>query len=186
MGEEDLSMLPVVQEALACDHKLTFTYTKADGETSARTVEPLGMVCKQAAWYLVARTPAGMRTFRVSRMRDALVLALGFKRPSNFDLAVYWKHSTATFKEQRQRFIATLALAPEAVGIIEPWCAMTAAPKHSASRALPEKWQIFAVEFESPRQARFAVLGLGSGAKALGPDEFVLEIRNEIARIVEK
>ncbi|MGB6744626.1 MAG: HTH domain-containing protein, partial [Terracidiphilus sp.] len=31
MGEEDLSMLPVVQDALARDRKLTFVYTRADG-----------------------------------------------------------------------------------------------------------------------------------------------------------
>ncbi len=183
MGAEDLSMLPVVQEALARDRKLTFAYTKADGEASVRTVEPFGIVCKQTVWYLVARTPAGMRTFRVSRMRDALVLALGFKRPAKFDLAAYWKRSTDTFKEQRQHFLAALALAPEAVRTLDPWYAMKPVLKHPAAKALPENWQVFEVEFESLRHARFVALGLGSGARALEPDALLREIKSEIARM---
>ena len=186
LAEEDLSMLPVVQDALARDRKLTFIYTRADGETSARTVDPLGIVCKQTAWYLVARAPAGMRTYRVSRMREAIVLALGFRRPAKFDLAAYWKKSTATFKEQRQRFGATLALAPEAVPVVEPWCPMIQVPKHPALRALPEGWAIFDVEFESSRHARFVALGLGSSARAIGPAELLREIASEIARMTTR
>jgi predicted DNA-binding transcriptional regulator YafY len=181
MAAEDLSMLPVVQDALARDRKLTFTYRRADGETSARTVEPLGIVCKQTAWYLVARTPAGMRTFRVSRMHDALVLALGFKRPARFDLAAHWQRSTASFKEQRQRYVATLALGPEAVQSIEPWCAMKRVTPHLA---LAEGWCACEIEFESPRMAQFVTLGLGSGAKVLAPDEFSRQIGRELARMM--
>jgi len=184
LAEEDLSMLPVVQEALARDRKLTFVYTRADGVTSPRTVDPLGIVCKQMVWYLVARAPAGMRTYRVSRMRDAMVLALSFKRPAKFDLAIHWKRSTASFKEMRRYYAATMALGPEAVRTIEKWCAMTPLPKHPAARALADGWMVFEVEFESFGQARFVALGLGSGAKTLGPDELLREVRAELARIV--
>jgi predicted DNA-binding transcriptional regulator YafY len=91
-ANDDTSMLPLVQEALARDCKLTFLYTRADGQTSTRTVDPLGIVCKQTVWYLVANSPAGMRTYRLSRMRDVVPLALTFTRPANFDLATYWSH----------------------------------------------------------------------------------------------
>ena len=83
----DLSLLPVVQDAIARDCKLTFVYSRADGETGVRTVDPYGIVNKQAVWYLVARAPAGMRTYRLSRMQNAVVLAVTFERPANFDLA---------------------------------------------------------------------------------------------------
>ncbi|HUA92781.1 MAG TPA: WYL domain-containing protein [Terracidiphilus sp.] len=185
LAEEDLSMLPVVQDALARDRKLTFTYTKGDGTTSTRTVDPMGIVCKQTTWYLVARTPEGMRTFRVSRMRDAIVLALSFKRPAQFDLAAHWKRSTATFKEQRQRYVATLALSADAVQTIQPWCAMVPVSRPRTGRPLPEDWQVFDVEFESQRQARFVVLGLGTGASTLGPEEFAKEVAAEVARMAE-
>lgn len=185
LAEEDLSMLPVVQDALARDLKLTFAYTKADGANSTRTVDPMGIVCKQTTWYLVARTPEGMRTFRVSRMREAIVLALSFKRPAKFDLAAHWKRSTATFKEQRQRYVATLALSSDAVQTIQSWCAMVPVSRPRTARAIPEGWQVFDVEFESRRQARFVVLGLGTGASALGPDEFAQEVVAEIVCMAE-
>lgn len=186
MGEEDLSMLPVVQDALARDRKLTFVYTRADGDTSPRTVDPLGIVCKQMSWYLIARAPAGMRTYRVSRMRGAVALALGFKRPARFNLAAHWKRSTADFKEQRRSVIATLALGPQAMRIVQGWHRMVPVAKHPAAHKLQKDWQIFEVEFESLGYARFVVLGLGSHARALWPDEFAHEIADEIARMAER
>lgn len=183
MGEEDLSMLPVVQDALARDRKLAFLYTRADGDTRPRTVDPLGIVCKQMAWYLIARAPAGMRTYRVSRMREAVVLAMSFKRPARFNLATHWKRSTAAFQNQQRPTTATLALSPEAVRIVKGWHRMRAVTKHAAARSLPEEWLIFEVEFDTPRYARFVVLGLGAGARVLAPEAFQEEIAEEVARM---
>ena len=183
MGEEDLSMLPVVQDALARDHKLAFIYTRADGDTAPRTVDPLGIVCKQMSWYLIARAPNGMRTYRVSRMRNAVVLALGFKRPASFNLAAYWRRSTAAFQDLQHSMTATLALSAEAMMMLKGWNRMTLVEKHPAARLLPEGWTISNVEFDSDRYARFTVLGLGSNAKALGPEEFVRAIADEVSRM---
>ena len=77
---EDLSMLPIVQDAVARDCRLTFDYTRADGQTGPRTVDPLGLVSKGIAWYLVARAPNGLRTYRISRMRAATPLAVNSRR----------------------------------------------------------------------------------------------------------
>src|SRR6185503_20308808 len=112
---EDISMLAVVQEAVARDRKLTFEYTKADGEQSSRTVDPLGLVSKGLSWYLVARTAKGMRTFRVSRMRKVTVLAVQFERPPRFDLAEHWKAATAELDRKRASFRTVLSLKPESV-----------------------------------------------------------------------
>jgi len=182
-SSDDLSMLPIVQQALARDCKLTFLYTRSDGETGTRTVDPLGIVCKQTIWYLVARTPAGMRTYRVSRMREAVVLALPFERPKGFDLAVYWTKSTAQLSEQRRHVSATLALSPEGVLLIDRWCPMIPVPNPPARPQLQEGWRLFKVEFESLQQACFMVLGLGSRVLAFAPDDLCREIAEEISRM---
>jgi predicted DNA-binding transcriptional regulator YafY len=173
---DDPTMLPVVQNALAQNCKLTFHYTRPDGETSSRTVDPLGIVCKQTVWYLVAQTPAGMRTYRVSRMRDAVALALQFERPAKFDLAAYWKQSTAKLRDQKRTVSATTALSSEAVQTINRWCPMTAIPNHPRQSSLPQGWRIFEVEFENYQQARFVILGLGPRAIALAPTALRKEI----------
>src|SRR5277367_461619 len=111
---EDLSMLPIVQDAVARDCRLTFDYTRADGQTAPRTVDPLGIVAKGIAWYLVARAPNGFRTYRVSRMRAVTPLAPTFERPANFKLSAYWETSPAAFHENRTPFEATIAAEPQA------------------------------------------------------------------------
>ena len=97
---ENLSMLPIVQEAVSRDRKLSFWYRK-ERERVERNVDPLGLVAKGSAWYLVAQTPRGFRTYRVSRIEEARLLDQPVERPADFDLASYWKSSTAQFREGR-------------------------------------------------------------------------------------
>src|ERR687895_118902 len=49
-------------------------YTDARGAVSDRVVHPLGLVSKGTTWYLVADTDAGLRTFRVWRVRSVGLL----------------------------------------------------------------------------------------------------------------
>jgi predicted DNA-binding transcriptional regulator YafY len=182
MDAEDLSMLSIVQEALAQDRKLSFSYTKANGESSRRTADPFGIVCKQSSWYLVARTAKGMRTFRVSRMREVVALALKFNRPARFDLAAHWKRSTADLFESRQRFVATLELPEEAASTLRRRCAVN--PVETVSRSiLSEEWATYEVEFESRGQAQFVVLGLGDKVEVLAPGWLRETVAAQIAEL---
>ena len=97
---ESLPMLPVVQDAVWRDRKLTFRYWRAGRELVERTVDPLGLVVKRSTWYLFARTPDGFRTYRVSRIEDARLLDMPAERPANFDLVAYWKSSTERFQDE--------------------------------------------------------------------------------------
>jgi serine phosphatase RsbU (regulator of sigma subunit)/biotin operon repressor len=99
-SSENLSMLPVVQDAVWRDRKLSFRYWKAGRELVERTVDPLGLVAKGSAWYLFAHTADGFRTYRVSRMENAQVLDEPFQRPRNFDLEAQWKASTDRFRNE--------------------------------------------------------------------------------------
>jgi predicted DNA-binding transcriptional regulator YafY len=183
---DDLSMLPIVQDALARDLKLTFTYTRADGETTARTAEPLGIVCKQSVWYLVAQTPAGMRTFRVSRIRDATVLPQTFERPAGFDLAQYWTTATERLRDRRDAVNATLALSPKGAAALREWRVMRPIGDHPTASRLPPEWFIFEIEFDDLPQARFTALGLGMEAIVLDPEPLRDEIESEASRVVER
>lgn len=164
---EDLSMLAAVQDAVARGRKLAFDYTRADGQKAPRTVDPLGLVAKGLSWYLVARAPHGMRTYRVSRMESVTVLAAGFERPARFNLASYWKQSTAELEGKRGSYAAVLALTEEKARQLQAWCA--AAPVES--REAPEDWVTLRVDFDTVGQARFLVLGLGAGVRVLAPEE---------------
>jgi predicted DNA-binding transcriptional regulator YafY len=185
-SSDDLSLLPIVQDAIARDRKLTFLYSRADGESGVRTVDPFGIVAKQAIWYLVARAPAGMRTYRISRMQNAVVLAVTFERPANFDLAAHWKTATAQLQQKREQFRATLALAPDAAVSLSRWCRVSPAPEAQCTPAIPAKWTILNVSFESGDEARFVILGFGARAHVLAPatlrDKVMEEMQAAVAR----
>lgn len=180
---EDLSMLNAVQDAVARERKLAFEYTKANGEKAPRTVDPLGLVAKGLSWYLVARGANGIRTYRVSRMEHVTMLAGGFERPPRFDLAEFWKQSTAELDRQRSRYSTVLSLTPAAAQRLKGWCATAAVP-NSDDRNHDDR-VLLEVVFDSEAHARFTVLGLGSRARVLKPDALRQWILAEASAVAE-
>ncbi len=176
---ENLSMLTVVQDAVARERQLAFDYVRADGQRSARTVDPLGLVAKGTSWYLVARGGSGLRTFRVSRISGATVLASGFERPARFDLAAYWARTTAELEERRKRFPVVLAVAPGAAQMLAPRCPTEPVQIPKGAGPVPEGWITVRAEFDDEPFARFVVLGLGTRALAIEPLEFRRRIQEE-------
>ena len=118
--EQNLSALPLVQDAVSRDRTLMIRYRQTGRERVERTIHPLGLVAKGTTWYLVANTPKGFRTYRVSRIEEATVLETRFERPANFDLETYWKASTEQFR-LRQQYVATLRLEPRAADSLRMW-----------------------------------------------------------------
>ena len=181
---EDLSMLPIVQDAVARNCRLTFDYTRADGETAPRTVDPLGIVAKGISWYLVARAPNGMRTYRVSRMRAVTPLASTFERPANFKLASYWEASTKQLQEQRRHFDAIVSADPQAAQSLRGWCATS--PLTEQPKPVREGWITLKVRFEDEEQARFIILGFGPRVHVVEPAALCERILADAAAILDR
>jgi predicted DNA-binding transcriptional regulator YafY len=167
---EDLSMLSTVQDAVARDRKLTFDYTRADGEQSSRTVDAMGLVSKGLNWYLVARTANGMRTFRVSRMKRVTLLAVGFERPARFDLVEHWQSSTAELDRKRASYRTVLSLTTEAARRVQGWCVTKPAEAGAMGRKGDAERIALQVDFDNEAQAQFIVLGLGAAVRVLEPE----------------
>lgn len=175
---ENLSMLPLVQEAVAGDRKLAIRYRKAGREIVERTVDPLGLVAKGTAWYLFAGTPHGRRTYRVSRIEEARLLEEKCERPSNFDLAAAWKASTEQFQEGRTAYEATLRLDARAAEWLQTW--------HMASVIdAPGPWTTLRVRFHHENEACFVALGLGSRAEVVAPAKLQERVRTEVAALAD-
>ncbi|MGA3089307.1 MAG: YafY family protein [Terriglobales bacterium] len=183
VSHEDLSMLPAVQDAVARDCKLAFDYTRADGQKSRRTVDPLGIVSKGNSWYLVARAPHGLRTFRVSRMQAVTMLATLFKRPANFDLAAFWKKSTRELQAQRNHYDVILALDPQAAQSLSTWREVSPAPYKTGQP--PQGWLTLSVRFDNQEQARFIILGFGPKARILAPTALRQRVLADAGAIVD-
>ena len=107
-----IASLPVLLDALWRGRCVRFIYESGLVEPGERLVDPLGLVARGSVWYLVASRSDQLRTYRVSRIRDAILDERQSVTPDNFDLAAYWETSTAEFRERLPRYYATFLVAP--------------------------------------------------------------------------
>ena len=114
---ESISSLPLLLGSLWQERRLRFVYHKVLCEPAERTVDPLGLVAKGSTWYLVAHSEGGTRTYRVSRIHEAVILDEPAKHPPEFDLASYWENSAVEFRRQLPRYYAAFRADPS----VMPW-----------------------------------------------------------------
>jgi predicted DNA-binding transcriptional regulator YafY len=174
---ENLSALPLVQDALSRDRKLLISYRKRSTERTERSVDPLGLVAKGASWYLVAHTSKGYRTFRVSRIEEAKVLEAGCERPPDFDLAAYWKASTTAFIAARRRLSVTVRMEPHAADSLKQWCPdiVVVGPSSPA-----DPWVTLRMAFDDEDQAAFMILGFGPRIEVVSPVSLRHRVDNDL------
>src|SRR5436305_11036005 len=78
-----------------------------------RTIDPLGLVLKGGAWYLIARRSAGMRVYRVSRVASVRPLDASFARPGEFELRRFWDEWSRDFEQRLARVDVTVRVNDE-------------------------------------------------------------------------
>jgi predicted DNA-binding transcriptional regulator YafY len=105
----DATALPIIQQAVFRGRRLRMLYDRG-GEPVARTVDPLGLVVKGSTWYLAAAVDGEPRTYRVSRVLEATLLADDARRPDGFRLREWWDAQQRDFVQRLPRF-AVRALA---------------------------------------------------------------------------
>jgi predicted DNA-binding transcriptional regulator YafY len=109
---ESAPSLPVLLDALWRDRQVRFIYDSVLHEASERTVDPLGLVARGSAWYLIAKRQSELRTYRVSRIRHVEISDTVVRRPEDFDLANYWERSATEFREKLPQYRATFLAKP--------------------------------------------------------------------------
>ena len=110
--------LEPLQRAVIEAVQVRLGYTRRDGAPSTRVVHPLGLVVKNQVWYLIARTDAGQRTFRVNRVRSVEPTGEPVQRPEGFDLAAAWRAIVTTLDAQRAPARVNVRTDPESLDIL--------------------------------------------------------------------
>jgi predicted DNA-binding transcriptional regulator YafY len=156
--------LPAIATALWHGNRLTLRHRGRD-----RVVDPLGLVVKGQAWYLVAGTTEGLRTFRVGKVEAAEELDEPAERPTDFDLAAEWASWSERFEASLPLRTVRVRLAPGALALLRR------AADSRARDTLPteesEDWREIDVQFESVEIAAHELRGLGARVEALAPPE---------------
>jgi predicted DNA-binding transcriptional regulator YafY len=114
--------LDALQRAVIERRQVRLDYLDRRRRESTRTVHPLGLVRKGSAWYLIAGTSQGQRTFHLARIRSAAVLDERADRPEGFDLARSWATTVTTVEQSRRRVRALVRVPAYALGPLrERW-----------------------------------------------------------------
>jgi predicted DNA-binding transcriptional regulator YafY len=167
--------LDVLQRAVVDGVQVRLGYAGRDRPPGERTVHPLGLVVKGSVWYLVGDTDAGLRTFRVSRVRSVATTEEPVQRPEGFDLGDAWRSIAEHVDERRIAYKSTGLVDPRFAPLLRGMFAR----RISIGASTPDGRLEFEVGGHSAATLASDLASLGNHVEILDPPE----VRAHLARI---
>jgi predicted DNA-binding transcriptional regulator YafY len=167
--------LDALQQAVVDGVRVRLRYAGRDRPESERIVHPLGLVSKASVWYLVAGTDAGLRTFRLSRVRSVTLTEDPVERPEGFDLEETWNEIVDTLGERRAGFRARALVWAEAV----PWLRSAFGVRVSVGEPVHDGRVEVELRSWSAHALAGELAGFGATVEVVEPRE----AREELARV---
>ncbi|RXV65009.1 YafY family transcriptional regulator [Burkholderia stabilis] len=184
-AQETPAFLREVADAVWGSYRIDVKYQSWRG-VSRRELEPLGLVLKGGAWYLIARVAGkpGALTFRLANIHELTASRRRFKRPARFDLATHWRDAMSQYETDLNRLTAHVAVSPRG----ETWLAnarIKIAPvSHDARSAeVPPGWKECVMPIESIEHGARKLLGYGAHVKILGPQALKEQFIEELSQL---
>jgi predicted DNA-binding transcriptional regulator YafY len=174
-ASERPACLPQLAQAVWGEQPVRIRYRSWTAEKE-RVLDPLGIVLKGGAWYLVARSGTGVRTYRVSRIRELQLLDGRIDRSEEFDLPAYWAESARRFEQEQHPERATLRLSPWGIKMMEAFLPPFAVAHAALGEASPDGWRTVTLPVGPVQHAAYELLRFGAEAEVLAPDALRLHI----------
>ncbi len=197
---EPMPHLRTLQDALWASRGLLIKYRSGRGGRSRQHINPYGLAVKANVWYLVGASPRESGSYgvdrrqderqepgvyRVSRIEEATLLDATFERPGKFDLAAFWPAWCAEFEASLPRYQVQVRVAPDLVPVLPT---IYGEGVHSLIAEAPapdaEGWLTLSFTFGSFDEARNSILGLGTGAEVVEPQELRDSVIRTAASVV--
>jgi predicted DNA-binding transcriptional regulator YafY len=167
--------LEELQRAVVEGVQVRLGYADREGRETERTVHPLGLVAKASVWYLVADTDAGLRTFRVGRVRSVEPTGEPAVRPEGFDLAEAWESIKASIGERRVTLRVSILVDRRAV----PWVRGMFGTRFVQGGEADDGRVEAELRSWSPEAAASELAAFGEHVEVISPQE----VREQLARI---
>jgi predicted DNA-binding transcriptional regulator YafY len=176
--------LDVVRGAVFAGRRLRIRYVarEQDAAGSWRTVDPLGLVSAAGRWYLLATRDGADRTYRVSRIREAVQLdepAAG--PPAGVDVDRLWDQRRARFAASLTPWAVTLRVREtrrdELAGI---------ALRVRAQRLDTAGWLRVELDYDGIEHAVAALWRIGPDADVLDPPELRARLAERAAAMTRR
>jgi predicted DNA-binding transcriptional regulator YafY len=159
--------LEAAQSAVVRGLQVRLGYVARGRDPTSRIVHPLGLAAKGAAWYLIAGTEAGLRTFRVDRITSLDLTGDPVVKPPGFDLGDAWRLIADEVERKRTPVRARASVVPEMVGTLRFVLGrrLGIGPTGADGRVQVE------LRGRSVRSLAGEIAGLGAAVEVLSPPE---------------
>jgi proteasome accessory factor C len=185
-GHELSARLAKVETAIFRNKTIVFDYyTMERDETGPRRVDPYHLLFQGGQFYLLgyAHERKAIRVFRLSRIRGKVSYATkaehDFRRPEDFDPRAYARR--ADWQLGDQAGVAEVLISERIAWQIERHFG-----RYGEIREAQDGEAIFATGYSNPRGIVSWVLGLGTNARLLGPEELTGELSRRLELLWER
>lgn len=186
-AEDTPKFLREVADAVWHARRLSVNYESWRG-AAQRKLEPLGLVLKAGAWYLVAR-PVGKdsaRTYRLGGMLDVKADGRTFVRPRAFELGRVWQASARRFESELRKLQAHVLVSPRASRWLRnDRLQVVVVPADAARRHARADWSEVLIPIESLEQGTRQLLSFGDEIEVIGPAELRDRMLGQASRLIE-
>lgn len=160
-ADEPVPHLGSLSAAVWDGHLVCIAYERGP-EPVERTLGPLGLVLKGGVWYVVGLVDGQVRTYRASRVVDAVSLDERFERPAGFDLAEFWEASSEAYERASPKVRVTVRVREASVERL--WTAIGGRAIADAIRPEvtdPDDWRHYRLVLPWPDEAAGVLMGVG-------------------------
>ena len=185
-AQDTPKFLREVADAVWHGRRLSVDYESWQG-AAQRELEPLGLVLKAGAWYLVARTVGqeGVRTYRLASVLGLKAGGRLFKRPRRFDLARSWQESAARFESELRKLQARVRVSPRGLKWLgNARIQVVASPAEALDRRARSDWRDVLMPIESIEQGARQLLGFGAEIEVIEPAELRAQVLRQAGELM--
>lgn len=180
-ASESVPQLGALADAVWDSRRIEIVYRRGDRDVT-RQVDPLGLVLKGGAWYVVALADEQIRTYRARRIVAVRDLEQPFARPPDFELATHWAASIAAYEQDTPRVTVTLRVdrrvLPALADVVGERAVSEAA---RIGEADDDGWICLRLTVDWPDEVPGRLVALGGAVEVLEPAE-VRERASALAR----
>ncbi|KJK43286.1 DeoR faimly transcriptional regulator [Lentzea aerocolonigenes] len=162
---EEVPSIAEIRRAVLAGHKLRLHYAASKQEPQWRTVDPIGLVTVRDRGYLLATRSGADRTYRLSRVLAAEVLAEPAERPPQVDLDRVWQERCAQFLSNGHISVRLRVNPSRHLDVLRTAVAVRAAEQDD------DGWLRLEAMFQDLWHAEWALWQLGVQAEVLAPQE---------------
>ncbi len=179
-GKDSYPTLPKLKEAVWNDTVISVEYETWEGDQKELMLHPYSLVYKSGRWYLVGVDTGReqMRTYRVARINDVVILNEQFERDSQFNIVEYWRDASEQFNRRVPEYPVRLRARPDAMIYFQHMM-----PGRYKVLERSTEWYVLQVTYTVFEEARTSVLGLGTSVEVIEPRELndgVIALAQEI------